>query len=304
MISPQILYAQLAGSPGSFSRVGFGARGIGMGNALTAITSHDVASYYNPALPAFAEQRSVNATYSFLALDRRLSFLSYTQPIRPTAGLSVGLIYAGVRNIDGRDSDGEHTADYSTSEYQFFFAFSNRFSDQISVGVAAKLYYNNLFRDATSTTVGLDVGALYKVTESISVGAAVQEINTKYRWDTSKLFGRNGNTTTELFPLLRRIGVSYRLPDDRGIIAIDLESSNKGTTIIRAGTEIVATEFFTLRGGIDRIQTEKNSNGVKPSLGFTLKKGFDGLSPSLTYAYVFEPFSGGGTSVLSISFGF
>jgi hypothetical protein len=299
-----ITQAQLAGTPGSFSRMGFGARGIGMGNASTAVTFGELSSYYNPAVPPFAGQRSATATYGFLSLDRRLAFLNYTQSIRPTAGLSAGIIYAGVHSIDGRDSDGEHTADYSTSEYELFFAFSNRFSDRLSVGVAAKLYYNDLFQDAVSTTVGVDVGAIYGLTESLTVGAVVQNIDAKYRWDTSNLYGASGTATTQPFPLLLRVGLAYQLPDGRGDAALDVEHNNQGTTLIRAGAEVVVTEYLTLRGGVDRMQTTKNDNGVEPSLGFTLQKGLEGLSPAISYAYVFEPFSTSGMSVLSISFAF
>jgi hypothetical protein len=299
-----ISQAQLAGTPGSFSRMGFGARGIGMGNALTAITSGDLSSYYNPALPSFAEQRSATATYGFLSLDRRLAFLNYTQSIRPTAGISAGIIYAGVRSIDGRDSDGEHTANYSTSEYEFFFAFSNEFADRLSVGIAAKLYYNNLFQDATATTVGVDVGAIYRLTESLTVGAVVQDIDAKYHWDTSNLYGTSGTATTQPFPLLLRVGLAYQLPDGRGDAALDVERNNQGTTLVRGGAEVVVTEYLTLRGGVDRMQTKKNENGVEPSLGFTLRRGLDGLSPALSYAYVFEPFSTSGMHILSLTFGF
>jgi len=284
--------------------MGFGARGMGMGNALTAVTSRELNSYYNPALPSFAEERSATATYGFLSLDRRLGFLSYTQAIRPTAGLSAGIMYAGVHNIDGRDSDGEHTADYSTSEYQFFLAFSNKFSDQFSVGVAVKLYYNDLFQGATASTVGIDAGAIYRVTEALTAGAVVQDIDAKYRWDTSNLYGTSGAATTQLFPLLLRIGLAYQLPDGRGDVAVDVENNNQGTTQVRAGVEVIVTEYLTLRGGVDRLQTKRNDNGVEPSLGFTLRKGIDGLSPALSYAYVFEPFSTSGMSLLSISFAF
>jgi hypothetical protein len=304
LLSCEGVRAQLAGSPGAFSRMGFGARGIGMGNAMTALVSQEVSSYYNPSHPAFAQERMATAAYGFLSLDRRLSFLSYTQPVRPTAGLSAGLLYAGVTGIDGRDSDGEHTSDYTASEYDFFFAFSNRFSDVFSVGVAAKLYYNKLFRDATSTTIGIDIGATYRINDSFTVGVAVQDINAKYRWDTSALYGQLGNVTSEPFPLLRRVGAAYRLPQGRGVVALDIENNNRGTTILRAGAEIVATEFLTIRGGIDRVQTTRNSNGVKPSVGFSLDKALDGVSPSLSYAYVFEPFSPSGINVLSLSFSF
>lgn len=298
------IQAQLAGTPGSFSRMGFGARGIGMGNALTAVTAPDPTSYYNPALPSFATERLATAAYGFLSLDRRLGFLNYTQSIHPTAGISAGIIYAGVHSIDGRDSDGEHAGDYSTSEYQFFLAFSNKFADRLSVGVAAKFYYNDLFQDATSTTVGVDIGALYRVTESLTVGAMVQDINAKYHWDTSSLYGTSGASTTDRFPLLTRAGIAYVLPNGLGTVAMDIERNNQGTTLVRAGAEVTAVEYLTLRGGIDRMQTAENENGVKPSFGFTVRKGFDGLSPSLSYAYVFEPFSTSGMNILSLTFGF
>jgi len=297
-------YAQLGGLPGSFSRMGFGARGMAMGNAMTAVSTSEVLSYYNPALPAFSQRRTASATYTFLSLDRRLGFLSYTQAIPPTAGISGGIIYAGVTDIDGRDLHGVHTNDFSTSEFQFSFSFSNKFADILAIGVGGKFYYYRLFERTTTTTVGLDVGVLYKVTPAISVGAAIQEINAKYRWDTSSLYGRSGNVTTEAFPVLKRIGVAYQLPHGRGTIAIDLENSTRGTTILRAGGEIMATEYLTVRGGVDRVQLSENENGVKPSLGFTLARAVNELNPSLSYAYVFEPFSSSGMSVLTLSVGF
>ena len=66
------------GTSGAFSRMGFGARGIGMGNAQTAVVSGDVTGYYNPALIPFVEYRFVSATFGVLSLDRSLNFLGYS----------------------------------------------------------------------------------------------------------------------------------------------------------------------------------------------------------------------------------
>lgn len=103
--------AGLAGAP---MRMGFGARGMAMGNAMTAVTSGDVQSYYNPALVPFETEPTAVATYGVLSLDRTLNFLSYTKSLKPNAGFSLSLINAGVGNIDGRDRDGIHTETYST----------------------------------------------------------------------------------------------------------------------------------------------------------------------------------------------
>src|ERR1041384_6094554 len=79
--------AQTAGSAGAFARMGSGARGMGMGNAMTAVNFGDIQTYYNPSLGAFAEYRSAGLTFGILSLDRSLNFVNYTQPIHPTAGV-------------------------------------------------------------------------------------------------------------------------------------------------------------------------------------------------------------------------
>ncbi|MGE5681305.1 MAG: hypothetical protein ACM34K_10550, partial [Bacillota bacterium] len=84
LIAVNIIFAQaevssISSMPGSFSRMGFGARGMGMGNSVSAVTDGNLVSYYNPALSVFQEKNSVNASYSFLSLDRKLNFLSFTR---------------------------------------------------------------------------------------------------------------------------------------------------------------------------------------------------------------------------------
>ena len=60
LLATTLLPAQNAGRAGAFARIGFGARGIGMGNAVTAVTSGDISTYYNPALSAFSERRTAS----------------------------------------------------------------------------------------------------------------------------------------------------------------------------------------------------------------------------------------------------
>ncbi len=325
LAATQIASAQIGSSPGAFTRMGFGARGLGMGNAMTAVTNGDITSYYNPALSSFQSNRLFSATYNFLSLDRSLSFIHYTQNmefyskryvtdgshfdtvrvLRSTAGISAGWINASVSHIDGRDNDGFHTQDYSTSENQFYLSFSIRFIEDLSLGLAFKFYHYKLFEDVTSSGLGVDFGVLYRLTNAISVGATVQEINTEYRWDTGDLYGQQvGRTTTDKFPLLKRIGIAYELPDSFGIASVDFENSDKGTNIFRVGIEVYPIGIVTLRAGIDRLDVSNTSNGIKPSFGFTVRKEIAGLTPAINYAYVFEPFAPSGMNVLSISFGF
>ncbi|MBI4548604.1 MAG: PorV/PorQ family protein [Ignavibacteriae bacterium] len=296
--------AQLAGEAGSFARMGFGARGIGMGNALTAISAGDINTYYNPALASLAEHRTTAATFSILSFDRYLNFLSYTQSLKPRAGISAGLINAGVRTIDGRDSDGEHTEDYSTFENQFFLSFANRVEDPVSIGVTIKLYYSKLFDEVTSTTVGFDVGGYVQLTDQLSVGAAVQDLNSKYRWDTKSIYGENGKSTDNKFPNLRRVGLAYQLPGNSGVISVEFENSSAGTNVVRFGTEYNLHQNFMVRGGVDRWDFSDDATGAKPSFGFTIKNSFNSIIPALDYAFVVEPFSSHGMHIITLSTAF
>ena len=178
LITFSLVYSQsktskISSDAGAFSRMGFGARGMGMGNAVSSVTEGNVVSYYNPALSVFQEGNFFQASYSFLSFDRTLNFINFTRKFQfkssdtssrkfiPVAGLSAGIINAGVSKIDGRDNQGIKTGDLSTSENQFFLSFANRFSKKLAIGIAAKFYYYRLYDKITSGGFGLDIGLLY-----------------------------------------------------------------------------------------------------------------------------------------------
>ncbi|MDR3668141.1 MAG: hypothetical protein P4L35_14965, partial [Ignavibacteriaceae bacterium] len=72
----QTQFSSMGDMPGAFSRFGFGARGMGMGNAMSAVTEGNLVSYYNPALSVYQERNSFQTSYSILSLDRSLNFLN------------------------------------------------------------------------------------------------------------------------------------------------------------------------------------------------------------------------------------
>jgi len=301
LLVPHLAAAQIGGGAGAFSRMGFGARGIGMGNAMTAVTTGDLESYYNPALLPAAAARHGQVSFGLLTLDRSLNFLSYGQKLPPSAGIGLGIINAGVGRIDGRDADGEATGSLSTSENQFCLGFGLRFPPGFSLGLNVKLFYHRLYEGISSTTVGLDLGALYPVSSNLTVGATVRDIGSKYMWSTSSLYGQNGEDSRDFFPKLYALGAAYLLPDSLGVISGEIQFSSTGTTIGRIGAEANIIPELAVRAGIDRIDLRKKGNGVKPSLGLSVRHAFEHWSPSLEYAYVFEPFSASGINMISLS---
>ena len=300
----------LADSPyvGTFARMGYGATGMGMGNSLVAVSDGDISTYYNPALAPFAQMHTVSASFGILSLDRTLNFLSYTQPINPTGGFSVGLINAGVHNIDGRNSDGVHTEDLSTFENQFYLAFANQLSENVSIGVAIKMYYSKLYDKVTSSTVGFDIGGLFHITPELTLGATIQDINSKYKWPTSNVLSTDGTNPTDHFPLVRKIGLAYNFKPLGLIVSGEYENTSASINSFRMGAEYFINPNFTLRAGLDRWETGSNTAGAEPTFGFTVQPSQTGMMAmpvlstlSLSYAFIFEPFSSSDIHVITLS---
>lgn len=303
-------FSSISSKAGAFSRMGFGARGIGMGNAMSAITTGELNSYYNPALNSFQEGNSFHTSYSFLSLDRNLNFVNFTKRFgsgeegRAIPGISVGLINAGVDNIDGRDGQGNKFDDLSTSENQFSLSLSNRFSNKLALGISFKFYYYKLYEDVTASGLGFDIGALYLLNENITLSFMVSDIDSKYEWDSSNLYGTSGNTTTDKFPVLKKIGVSYKFNEPNIIAAVEFENSNAETNYIRVGAEYNIFENLYIRAGVDKINISNFDIPVRPAAGFSyfypLSIGVVGIN----YAFAIEPYSSFDQHIVGLNINF
>lgn len=318
-IFAQPSFTELAVKPGAFSRIGFGARGIGMGNAMSAVTEGNLVSYYNPAVTVFQKDNSFQTSYTFLSFDRSLNFLNFTRKFdfysskdsanvdrkpRSTAGVSIGLINSGFGKIDGRDNNGLKTEELSTSENQFFLSVANKFSDKLSIGISAKIYYYKLYEDITSTGIGLDIGALYSVNDEFNIALMISDLNSKYSWDTAPVYERNGVTTTDKFPLLKKIGMSYFKRDIGLIIGAEFENSNVKTNILRFGAEYNIFENLFLRAGLDQWNLSNQDWPVKPSAGFSYFKHFDGIIIGINYAFQIEQYSSSDRHIVGLNLNF
>jgi len=302
-IYPQPEFSKIGSMPGSFSRIGFGPRGIGMGNALSSVTSGNLVSYYNPAVAAFQENNSVQTGFSFLSLDRNLNFLSFTRRFdfyskdttvktpRSSAGISIGIINSGVGKIDGRDNQGFATGDLSTSENQFFLGLSNRFSKKLALGVAAKFYYFKLYEEISSTSLGFDIGALYMMNEYLNLSFVLTDINSKYKWDTSPVYGRDGTISEDKFPFIKKFGVSYFNENAKLLASAEVVMSNGQNTIIRFGAEYNVYDKLYLRGGIDQLSVANADWPMKSSAGISFSSKIGNFSVGFDYAFMIEQYS-------------
>lgn len=317
VLSTDFVLAQSGGFTASFSRVGFGPRGMAMGNALTAVHQEGAYGYYNPAMAAIPnEYIQLDFSSSAMAFDRQLHMVSAQFQLPPSAGISVSLINGRVGEIDGRTQSGYYTDTFSTSEYQLLTNFGIRFSDTFWGGVGIKVNLADFHTDvSTETSIGLDAG-LFKQAGKIGIGLAIQDLFAKTNYDTSELFGSNtGGARSDSYPTRFKLGVSYahnyyllisadyeiqmlsseiktletRLIGGRPITSAVRSDVTTNTQIGRLGVRYKLHPRVTVRSGVQAMDLNHDSISLQPTAGFSLHLPFDKLSPAIDYAFMREP---------------
>jgi hypothetical protein len=311
--------AQSGSYAGSFARMGFGARGLAMGNALVSDAFGDVSGYYNPALACFQELGILNFGYTAMTLDRKLNFIGFAKKFKLQnlekggAGISFSWINSGVSDIDSRDNDAKQLGMISTYENQFYLGTGFLVDENFSLGVGFKLYYSKLYDEVKTTSVAFDLGALYMVRPDLSIGFAIRDINARYKWETGDLYGQELGTTTEnKFPVLAELGATYLLPKKLGTVSLGFETmfnprfETKDTSgivtksdrtynyIIKIGAELKLSEQLKIRGGIDRMDLKADDfwGNMKPGLGVAFYKGFSkDVTLGVDYSFQLEPYT-------------
>ncbi len=303
---------------GAFARTGFGARGIGMGNAQIADISGEASVYYNPALTPFIEGQRVLLSAALMTFDRSQQFAEFATPIGPTAGVAVGLVHAGVTGIDGRNRDGFATGELSTDEFAFFLAFGNRFAERLSVGASLKLFTADYGNDVDAPlTLGVDLGAVVEVTDRLQVAASVHDLLAQYNWDTSDAAQGGGRQNTDRFPVRVQLGAAHTFREGRLRVAAEYESrliaaerrvrvptSIGGTpgeafrtedvrfyrARLRLGAAYQPVEILSLRAGLDRLGAGDGLASARPSAGFGVDQTLGDFRVHAAYTFVLEPY--------------
>ena len=288
------------GYAGAFLRMGLGAEAAAQGDAFTARASNGFAAYYNPAGLSYLEKRYFAASYSNLALDRSLNFIGLSFPLKPTAGVALGWMNAGVSDIDGRDYDGNHYGELSFYDNAFTFAFSNRFSQYVSAGVGVKILYG-LFPEALdddkalkASGVGFDFGLMVKPHRQVQLGLQVRDINAKYGWDSSEFYSE-GTNKNDNFPRIYKCGVAV-FPTAEMSAEYDIEISDKDAVEHHFGLDysvVLKPEYiFSLRTGYDH---------DVPGFGFGFLFPLGDYVSKLDFAYILEDVAPKDTMIISWS---
>ena len=311
-------YAQNGGFAGSYTRMGFGPRGMAMGNTIGSVPEEGIYAHYNPALAAFAKGNQIDIGVAAMAFDRSLNNLDATFRLPPSAGIEIGLLNARVKNIDGRTQSGYSNGKFSTNELQMFAAFGMNISDKLKGGIGVKLNYAHFYSGITSTlSTGIDLGLLYQPIKPLRLGIAVQDLLSSYHWDTTNFYTLStGEQTKDNFPTRIRFDGSWRFFHSKLIVATEYEVRIQSSRMLSVSVDTSGTApvnvtttstlhtsssqwriglayrihpRITLRAGWQFNDLKHPGYSQQPSIGFSVHLPFDRFHPSIDYAFIREP---------------
>jgi len=320
--------AQPGGFAGSPQRLGYGPVALGMGNAMTAVTSQGSFAHYNPAHAAMnLNYIPLDLSVSSLSFDRIYQTLGAVFQLPPSAGISINLLRSGINNIDARSLSGYPDGVFDVSEYQLHTTFGIRLSEKFNAGFGFKINYANYNESLEpETSVGIDLGFLYRISNSLNFGFAVQDLFAEYRWNSADLYGlAESRNVVNKFPTRFKWGLAYQndsftLSGEYEIQALTSEVRDEEVFISNGRSNLISSlaelktnaqqfrlggawglhERITLRAGYSLPDlTDSKSWGA--SSGFSLYLPFDKFSPSVGYAFVLEPNRVSNMHVFSLS---
>jgi len=315
-----------AQNAGAFTRIGFGARGIALGNAIAGDVSGMASPWYNPAHAPRTSSQHLAATAGLLSFDRSVQYLQLGAPLQGRAGFAAGLIHASVTDIDGRDNSGFHTGNLSVDEYAGFLAFGLNFSERLAGGLSFQFFRSDLFEGLSAArSVGIDVGFSYRLREHWGLGLVIDDLLARYTWDSSSI-SSSGRSVTDNFPRRIRGGVTHTRMDGRLHLLAEIESRTTNVDVrvretrlfggsvvqterndditlqewrVRYGAEYVLAPGFTLRTGLEQLG-EDAFDSVRPSLGFRAVIPVGELNLRAEYVFAWEAQAGGRLNLFTV----
>lgn len=249
---------------GEFMAIGVGGRALGLGGAYAGIASDVTAGYWNPAGLSHLMYPQITLMH-----DERFGGLvnydygAVATPFGHEASLGFSVIRLGVDNIPdtrnaGVDINGnplppdqwqnaDHTDPsrvtyYNSADWAFLVTYAKQMTGDLSLGVNLKIIRRDM-EVGSATGIGFDIGAQYRPTDRILLGANFQDVTTTLiAWSTG---------TNELISPTLKAGAGYIIDMFGGRLIpafdTDIRFENRRT----AANAYIGPVSFDFHGGLE-----------------------------------------------------
>lgn len=263
------------------SRIGMGARSLGLGRAQVA--AQDLPSVFiNPANAATLSQFTLTSMYTKVMEDINYSMLGLAFPLREGAAGTICISYMGM-GIAGiaqtsRDANDRAQIDsiFDYSNQLMTFSYGKKLTKKVSWGGNFKLFLRNFegIDEGSASGFDLDVGVLMKLSHNLNCGVSLQNF---LPVGLASLYWATG--LKEDIPLNMKLGVGYN-PRENILVLGDYDSLGN----LHFGVEWRPKEVLALRIGCERQPTGLSSANMNYTTGVGLRLG----NFNVDYAYYLD----------------
>lgn len=263
------------------SRIGMGARSLGMGRAQAA--AEDLGSIFvNPANAAALTRFSLTSMFTRIMEDVNYSMLGAAFPLREGTAGTLAFSYMGIGVSDiaqtRLDSDSRpvlvDTFDYSNQ--LMVFSYAKEITEQVAWGGSFKLFLRDFagINQGSASGFDLDLGVLMQLSHNLRCGVSLQNLLPPAM---AGLYW--GTNLKEDIPLNMKIGMGYNPRKDILLLG-DVDSLGN----LHFGAEWMPREMLALRAGTERIPVTNWEAVMNYTMGVGLKLG----GVNLDYAYYLD----------------
>ncbi|MDI6735444.1 MAG: PorV/PorQ family protein [bacterium] len=257
ILSPIQVFAisSKAGDAGAnFLKVGVSARASAMGEVFCAVADDVSSIYYNPAGLVQIKQRTFGLMHTDWLEEVNYEFLAYAEPYNNDKVFGMSLNYLGMGKMKIKDINNQTLGDFDARDLALSIAYAKKLKENLFAGANLKFIQQELEKEVSSS-VAVDGGILYKK-EDLSLGACISNLGTKIKFIKDK----------ESLPLNLKLGIAYKLLDNRVILALDINRPIDNDINFGIGTEYQVTNNLFVRAGYN--SRSDLGNGISLGCGF------------------------------------
>ncbi len=235
---------QVAGNPGEWLSRFSSARTLGLGSAYVAIADDPLGVLWNPAGLSLMNENELRFENAQLFGESTLNSFGFAVPGShlPSFGIAVVSMRGGEfqRTNDMNDDLGT----FRPGQTAYLLTASKAFSPRFAIGANVK-YVQQSVEEFTAGGMGFDLGASYKATSNLRVGASVVNIG------GPSIALRE---VDETYPMTIRGGAAYDVLGGRGRLAMQLDHSDGLGMRMHGGAEYWLQRGLALRAGFDHTE--------------------------------------------------
>ncbi len=273
------------------TKIGMGARPIGMGRAFVAVANDSNSIFTNPSGLSNLKSWEITSMYtSFFEGDLNYVVLGMTKPFS-FGTFGVGLISTGTGQILSPNPSGGTFFDYYDRMLILSFSENHPFKlkdSNIYLGLNLKYFQKGFSGSVTSNGKGVnaDIGIKIIPKSDLSFGFLLQNfLPTSIVYDT----GSSDDIASYL-----KAGISKHFFGKKITFAFDVDVPLKRSTLIpitfHSGLEYNANKNLCLRLGIDQDISASSQTSTSLAAGVGLK------IKTFSFDYAYKPFSESGLS--------